>query len=137
MIFLDQAIGNVDDIGGGAIVFPELINHSVRECGAEAEDILDHCSSEGVDTLCVVTYDGEDRIRSLQLLDDFILHPIGVLILVDKDVAKSPVELVSHLRVLSQQSQHIDQQIIEVHSIGPEAPTQIAPIDVIEAGHPA
>ena len=137
MILLDQAIGDVDDIGGRAIVFPELIDHGTGECTAKAEDILDHGSAEGVDALCIVAYDGEDGVGTLQLLDDLILYPIGVLILVDKDVAKSPVELVPHLRVLSQETKHIDQQVVEVHRIGPEAAAQIAPVDVIEAGHPA
>ena len=136
VIFLDQTIGDVDDIGGRAIVFPELIDHGSGECIAEAKDILYHSATEGVNTLRIISYDGEDRIRSLQLLNDLILHPIGILILVNEDISKSPMKLVPHLRMLPQQPEHIDEKVIEVHRIGPEAAAQIALVDVLKAGHP-
>lgn len=97
----DELVGGFDDVGGGAIVFDE-----VMEVGLvvflEAPDELHVGAAEGVDILVVIA-DGEDGEFEFGVIeraagdgaDEFVLVVVDILVFVDEDELESGEESVA------------------------------------------
>ncbi|EXI81691.1 MAG: hypothetical protein AW10_00998 [Candidatus Accumulibacter appositus] len=89
----DELIGGGDDMGGGAIVFDEILDGRLIVL-LEAMDEAVAGAAEGIDVLIVVA-DGKDRQAGILVLglaagegaDQCVLALVDVLVLVDQNVA--------------------------------------------------
>ena len=102
----------------------------VRIILLEVQDILDLCTSEGIDRLRVISHDTQILMELAELLQDQILGEVGILILIDHDISEPSRYRFESSRVIPQQYIHIQQDIIEIHDSGLPAFGGIQLIDV-------
>ena len=105
MLLLDDGVGRVQDVLGGAVVLLQPDDPGALVLLLEGEDILDGGAAEAVDGLVVVAHHA-DVLRSLPARVDGqqVLQVVGVLVLVDQHVAELVLVIVPHLLVLLEQT---------------------------------
>ena len=87
----------------------------------ELEDVVVVGASEPVDRLGVVADRREvARAGRRDRLDDLDLERVGVLHLVDEDVAEHPALFLQAVRELVQEPQPLGQQVVVVHAVAGE-----------------
>ena len=69
-----------------------------------------------------------------QLMHDEMLREVGVLILVNKDIAEKLLVLFEYVRMVAQHQVGVKQQVIKVHRPGDAATLPIGPVDVYNLG---
>ena len=69
-----------------------------------------------------------------QLIDDEVLREIGILILVDQDIAEEVAVLLCYLGVVAEEYVGVEQEVVEVHSTGTETSLPIYTVDVVHHG---
>ena len=72
----------------------------------------------GRQALVVVADDGDLLVVGGQRQGDLVLGLVGVLVLVDQDVAEALLVVRQHLGVLAEQAHRVHQQVVEVHRAG-------------------
>ena len=87
-VLLDEAVGRVGDGLGGAVVALELKGLDVGVELLQPQDVVDVGSAEAVDTLGIVAHDAQAVIFLAQLVHNQVLREVGVLVLVNEDVAE-------------------------------------------------
>ena len=85
----DHRIRQVEDLRRRAIVLLEPNDGGVREILVEVEDVPNVGAAPAVDRLIVVADDADVAVLAAEQLDQLVLRAVGVLILVDEDVAKA------------------------------------------------
>ena len=115
-VVLDERVGSLNDGLCRAIVLLELIDLGRRIVPLEREDILDLRTTEGVDTLRIVTHNAYVGVEQRQTAHDDILRHIRILILIDKHIAELLLILCQHLGHVAQQDVGLQEQVVEVHS---------------------
>ena len=111
-------VGRVEDVAGRAVVLLELDHRRVGIVLAEAQDVLDVGATPAVDGLVVIADDHEVLVLAREQVGDGVLNAVGVLVLVDADLAEALLVVVKHLRVLGEKFIRLDQQVVEVHGVG-------------------
>ena len=81
----------------------------------EIQDILDLCTSEGIDRLRVISHDTNVLMELTELLQDKILREVRILILVDHNVVETAGNRLQRSRIITQQYVHVQQDVIEIH----------------------
>ena len=130
----DHRIGRVDDRTRRAVVLLQLEDHRLGVVLAEREDVLDLRAAERVDRLRVVAHDADLAVVLREAADDDVLRVVGVLILVDEDVAELLLIAGQHLGRVAQQDVGLQQQVVEVHSAVALAALAVDVVDVAELG---
>ena len=102
----------------------------------EAEDILDIGSPEAVDGLVVVAHHADILPASGQKPCQEVLEVVGILVLVDEDIAELLLVVGPHLLVLLEQMDGVEDNVVEVQGVGLPEPPVIAGIDLCDSGHP-
>ena len=51
-----------------------------------------------------------------------VLHPVGVLVLVDQDVGEPRPVVLEHVGVLPEEPHRVEQEVVEVHGVGRHHP---------------
>ena len=96
----------------------------------KAEDISNVRASKTVDGLVFVPDSGNVLVNVGQIADQIVLRTIGILILVNQDVAVPlPVPL-PHLRVVRQQPHGQQNEVVKVHGVGALEKALISAVDV-------
>ena len=81
----------------------------------EFQDLPDLRAAPAVDALVVVTDHAEVAAEAGKLREQRELGVVGVLVLVDEKIPVAPLVLLQQRRVLSEQRQRQEQQVVEVH----------------------
>jgi hypothetical protein len=97
----DELVGGFDDVGGGAVVFDEVMEVGLVVL-LEASDELHVGAAEGVDILVIIA-DGEDGEFEFGVFegaagdgaDEFVLVVVDILVFVDEDELESGEEAVA------------------------------------------
>ena len=113
----NHLVGRVQNIGRGAIVLLQLDDRRIGIVLFKVEDVADIRTAPAVNGLVVITDDAQVAALIGEQLDHHVLGIVGVLILVHHDVTEALAVAVQHRRMIRQQFQRLDQQIIEVQGI--------------------
>ncbi len=105
-------------MAGGAVVLLQLDGLAVGKVLLEVEDVGDVGATPAVNGLVVVAHDHEVLVLGGQQVGDLVLDVVGVLILVDADVAEALLVLLEHLGAVAQQLERAHEQVVEVHGVG-------------------
>lgn len=132
--FCDNGVGGVDDDLGGTVVLFEFEEVEVGVVAAEVEDVLYVGSAEGVDALCVVAYDTDVLVAGGEFFDDEVLGVVGVLVLVDHDVAEALLVLEEHGWEVAEEDVHVEEEVVEVHGHGVTEALVVHLVDLREHG---
>ena len=100
--------------------------HAARVALGEGEDVGDRCAAERVDRLRVVADHQEVSVAAEHGVDHVGLEVVGVLVLVDQDVAEAGGEVGADVRVLAQQQQPVEQQVVVVHQVAGALALEVA-----------
>ena len=94
-----------------------MITFAVRPVVGEIQDVAGQRAAPAVDRLVVVADDGEVAAGAGQQRDEPVLDGVGVLELVDQDVAAALAPALEDLRELPEELERENQQIVEVDGI--------------------
>ena len=126
----DGGVGQREDLRRGAVVDGQREAARRRVALLELEDVGEVGAAEAVDALGVVAHHAEVLVVRRQQVDDVALQPVGVLVLVDQQVAEALRQRPAHRLALGQQHLPVEQQVVEVHGVQVALPLGEA------AGHP-
>ena len=101
----DQAIGSVEDRAGGSVVLLQPHDLAAGKIRRQPHHVLDAGTAPGVHALVVITHREQHTRRSGQCAQPAVLQRVGVLELVDEDVAEAAP--VVHLDLL-----HVARQLV-------------------------
>ena len=102
----------------GAVVLLQLDGLAVFKVLLKVQDVSDIGAAPAVNGLVVVAHDHEVLVLGGQQVGNLVLDVVGVLILVDANVAEALLVLVEHLGTGAQQLERAHEQVIEVHGVG-------------------
>ena len=91
---------------------------SVRIVLAEVEDVADIGAAEAIDRLVVVSDHRHIAMLRGEQVHQHVLRPVGVLVLVDKDMAKAVAPLGQRLGVCLVKLDELHDQVVEVEAAG-------------------
>ena len=131
LVFLDEAVGGIGDGLGRAVIAFELKGLDIGIKALQPEDIVDIGPAKAVDALRVVAHDTQAVIFLAQLVNNQMLREVGVLVLVDQNVAEEILVTLQHVGVVAQQDVGVQQQVVKVHRPGDAA---AAPVSTVDAG---
>jgi hypothetical protein len=117
----DQVAGGTEDMGGGAVVALQLDHLGAGKILLEAQDVVDLRAAPAIDRLVVVA-DAADVLRhALRALGEqaqpHVLSRVGVLVLVDEDVAELVVIVLQDIRMVAEHADRVQQQVAEVAGV--------------------
>ena len=107
-------VGQAHHLRGGAVVAHQLDGAGLGVAGAEAEQVLGRGAGEGVDGLGGVADDAQVAPLPQPQLEQGLLQPVDVLVLVDDEVAVLAADRAGDLVVLAQDADHEQQDVLEV-----------------------
>ena len=113
-----HGVGGVQDMTRGTIVLLQLDGLAVFKILLKVQDIGDIGATPAVNGLVVVAHDHEVLVLGGQQVGNLVLDVVGVLILVDANVAEALLVLVEHLGAGAQQLECAHKQVVEVHGVG-------------------
>ena len=135
LVLLDQTVGGLHDALRGTVVLLQLEELRVGVYGLEVQDVVDVCSAEGIDALCIVAHHTHALMLARELQHNLLLGVVRVLVLVDEDVLESLLILLQHLAVVAQKAVGHHQQVVEVHRISLAATLLVGQEDAARLGH--
>ena len=117
-VMAHHGVRGAQDMTRGAVVLLQLDGLAVFKVLLEVQDIGDVGTAPAVNGLVVVAHDHEVLVLGGQQVGDLVLDVVGVLILVDANVAEALLVLVEHLGAGAQQLERAHEQVVEVHGVG-------------------
>ena len=114
----DNGVGGVQNVLGGAVVLLQPDDTRTPELPFEAEDIGDVRAAEAIDALVVITHHADVFCLIGQQRGQAVLQGVGVLILVDEDVAELALVVFPHVAGRFQQPHRVPQQVVEIQCVG-------------------
>ena len=113
----DQRVRDAQDALGGAVVLLELDHLEVRPVGLERGEVLGPGAAPRVDRLVVVA-DGRERAEAIdELAHERVLRGVGVLVLVDEQVADLAAPARADLGVGLEQLHGQADEVVEVDRV--------------------
>ena len=117
-VMANNGIGGAQDMTRGAIVLLQLDGLAVFKVLLKVQDVGDVGAAPAINGLVIVAHDHEVLVLGGQQVGDLVLDVVGVLILVDANVAEALLILVEHLGAGAQQLERAHEQVVEVHRVG-------------------
>ena len=117
-VVLDDAVGCVEDIGGGAVV---LLQSDGLGAGIEffkVENVLNGSATEAVDALVVIAHNADVALWPGEQADQTELRHAGILILIHQQVAVLVLVELPHVRVFSQQLHRLVDEVVKIERTG-------------------
>ena len=96
----DDAGGGGEDLRGRAVVLLEPDDQRAGEIGLEAQDVADLGAAPAVDRLVVVADAAQIAMALRQQPQPQILRDVGVLVLVDQQIAEAPLVVGEDFRIV-------------------------------------
>ncbi len=90
----------------------------VRIVLAEVEDVADVGAAKPVDRLVVVAHHRDVAVLRRQQVDQHVLRAVGVLVLVDEDMAKPVPPFGQRLGVTAVELDQLHDQVVEIQPAG-------------------
>ena len=115
LVVFDNAVGRVQDVGGGTVVLFQPDDLRAGEMLLEVQDVLDGGAPETVDALVIVAHHTDVLLRPGEQAHQMELGNAGVLILVYKDVLILLLVVFPHIGVFLQKAHRVVDQVVEVH----------------------
>ena len=81
------------------------------------QDVLDIGAAETVDRLVVVADDAEVAVAGRQQADQPVLGVVGVLVLVDQDIAEALLIVSQDIRIVGQQTDGLEEDVVKIHAV--------------------
>src|SRR5690606_25238502 len=113
-ILADNVLGGFKNGGGTAVILLQLDNGRARKVAFEIQDIREVRAAPAVDRLPVIANHADVPLRADETFDDGVLRSIGILVLVDKDVFKRRAPCLSDCRLITEQSNGFEEQVVKV-----------------------
>ena len=129
LIVADNGVSGIENMLGGAIVLLQSDGAGAGVLLFKIKDILNVGTAETIDTLVIVAHHTDVAIAAGQQGRQTILQMVGILILVNQHIAKTPAIVIPHFSILLQQMHRLQNQIIEVQRIGTAEPIRVKRID--------
>ena len=126
----DHPVGGVEDRLGGAVVLLQLDHRRLGEVALELEDVADVGMPEAIDGLEIVADDEQVAVLLAEKLEEPVLDPVRVLVLVDEHPAEGAAVALANVLEQLQQVDRPHQQVVEVHRVGLQHPPLVQPVDV-------
>jgi hypothetical protein len=126
----DDRVGGIEDRLRRAVVAVQDDDLGVGVVGLEVQDVLDRGAAEAVDALLGVADDHDVAVGTGEELDEVVLGPVGVLVLVDHQVAEAALVVLEHAVEQLQDRHRLDDQIVEVERVGLEQPVLVGLVDL-------
>ncbi len=124
LVALDDGVGGGEDRLRGAVVLFQQDRRRVLVVLLELEDVADRRAAEGVDRLVGVTHHaqlgrGQVRVAGAdQLAHQRVLRVVGVLVLVDQDVAEAAPVVLGDVREGLEEVDGGHDDVVEVEGVG-------------------
>ena len=118
----DDRVGGVEDVLGRTEVLLQQDGGGVGEGLLELQDVADVGAPPAVDRLVRVADHADVAVLAPEQHDELVLGPVGVLVLVDQDVAEPLLVGRPHVVAALQQVDRHHQQVVEVHGVGRQQP---------------
>ena len=116
-VVFDERVGRAKDGVRRAVILLQLDHRRVRKVRLEFEDVAHLRAAPAVDGLVVVAHHRHVLPSVREVRHEFELEPVGVLKFVHHEVAKFPLPLLAHRRVLGEQLVGEQQQIVKIHRV--------------------
>ena len=117
LIVGDEPGRDREDVPARAVVALEPDHLRAGEVALEAQDVVHVRAAPAVDRLVVVADAAQVPARLRQQPEPQVLDDVGVLVLVDQDVAEAPLEGGQHVRILAEEPQRLEQKVAEVDRV--------------------
>ena len=130
----DQRVGGIEDVGRGAIVLLQTDDLGIGEIAVELLDVLDLRPAPAVDRLIVVTHHHQALATLGEKAQPGVLHGVGVLELVDQDMAEAALVMLQQAGIVAPQVEGAQQQFGEVNDAGTRASGLVGFIDAAHGG---
>lgn len=114
IVVADERVGRIEDVPVRAVVLFEADDRAARVVALEVGHVADIGAAKGVDGLVVVAHREDGCPAAGQQLEPLVLQRVGVLELVDQDMAEAPLVMLAHRRVAHQQFVGAQQQLGEI-----------------------
>ena len=92
----------------------------IRVVALEFFDVADRRAAEGIDRLVGIAHHAQLALRlalARESRHQLVLCVVGVLVLVDHDVAEAAPVVLAHVRIVVQDRHDLTDQIVEVHRV--------------------
>ena len=119
-----------EDVRGRAVVLLEADDDGAGEVLLEAQDVADLGAAPAVDRLVVVADDAEVAVGGGEQAQPEVLRDVGVLVLVDEDVAEPALVLRQHVGVALQDGEDVHQQVAEVAGVEDAQPLLVLGVEL-------
>ena len=111
-------VRRIEDQLRRAVVLLELDDRGVRPVALEIEDVAEVRAAPRVDRLVVVADDAQVPVTGGERLDPQVLGAVGVLVLVDVEVAPALLVLRQDVGRVLEQPHGLQQEVVEVERVG-------------------
>ena len=130
LVVFNDAVGGIQDVGGGAVVLLQPNDLRAGEMLLEVQDVLDGGAAEPVDALVVVAHHADVLVAAGQQTHQMELGHAGVLILVHQYITILLLIILQHIGIFPQQKHGVIDQIVEIHGTGLFQPGGVIPVDL-------
>ena len=117
LVIGDDGVGGFQDAARGAVVLLELDDLELGVVLLQQLQVLDVRAAPGIDRLIVVAHRGEGAAHARQQLEQAVLGAVGVLVLVDEQVAQLVLPALAHFGVLVEQAHGQRDEVVEIHRL--------------------
>ena len=117
-VVLDDAVGSIQDIGGGTVILLQTDGLGAGEDALKVQNVLNGGTAETVDALVIVTDNADVLFRAGEQADQPELGHAGILILVHQQVAVLVLVELPHVRVVGQQLHGLVDEVIKIERTG-------------------
>ena len=100
LVVLDDRVGRLHDVLGGAVVLLQLEDLQLGVVLLEVQNVLNISAPEGVDALRVVAHHADVAVLGGQLARNQVLGVVRVLVLIHHHELEQVLVLVEHRRVV-------------------------------------
>lgn len=136
LVVANDAVGSFDDVLSRTVVAFQFDDSRCGVVFLEFEDILDVGPTETINTLRIIPNNANTRCGRGQERKNAMLRHIRVLILIDENILEALHIVLLDLRIVTQEQEHIEQQVIKIHRTGLSQTLLIDRIDFSDIGQP-
>ena len=131
-VVADDRIGGIEDGLGRSVVARQRDDRGVRVVVLEVEDVADRRPAELVDGLGVVADHHDVAVLLGQQVDQVVLRPVGVLVLVDHEVLEPLLVVRQDVGEQLEDLHGLDDEVVEVQGVVGQQLLLVALVDLTD-----